>query len=80
MRELDIVISNGVAMICGNDIVYDMNEYSSTIAQLTSELYKLKEERDNTKSLTVKQHLEYRMITINNLLNGFKREYRREFF
>lgn len=67
-------------MICGNDIVYDMNEYSTAIAQLTSELYKLKEQRDNAKSLTVKQHLEYRMITINNLLNGFKREYKREFF
>ena len=67
-------------MVAGYDIVYDMNDYAKTISTLTSELYRLKDERDRSKSATVRQHLEYKMISIQNLLNGYRREYNREFF
>lgn len=67
-------------MIAGNDIVYDMSEYTSTISSLNQKLDSLKEERFKTKSLQKKLSIEYEMIRIKNLINGFIHEYRREFF
>lgn len=67
-------------MIAGNDIVYDFAEYTSTISNLNQKLDSLKEERLKAKSLQKKLTIEYEMITIKNLINGFIREYTREFF
>ncbi len=67
-------------MIAGNDIVYDFTEYTSTISNLNQKLDSLKEERFKAKSLQKKLTIEYEMITIKNLINGFVREYTREFF